>query len=402
MNALTFAARLTRIQAGTLFSGYVKRDPMARLKLREGRNSPYGIYEQLRAQGPLVRTARGNWVTTCYHMCSAILQDPRFGVRPSRSELDNRSLLGMNPPDHTRLRKLIQPSFTPRVIRGYELMIERTCDELLSKVQDERFDLVSAYSTPLPVAVISEILGIPDADSAEFAHHGVVLGSSLDGIRSVRHARQLQRSSRFMRELFELLIAKRVNDPHDDLISRLSQSNEITPQETMFLCRLLLIAGFETTVNLISNTVLALLAHPDEWRLVSENPPLADMAVKETLRWDGSIQRVGRVALEDVALEGQVIRKGEAIGLLLGAANRDPYVYANPGKFDVLRGEGPEHLTFSFGSIHNCIGRPLALLEAGIAVGVLAERMPLLEIAGKVRRRNATIVRGPRVLPVRG
>jgi len=166
------------------------------------------------------------------------------------------------------------------------------------------------------------------------------------------------------------------------------------------MCSLLLVAGFETTVNLISNAVLALLAHPGQWRALCADPDgLAGRAVEEVLRWDPPVQHTGRIALEPLELAGQPVRKGQLVVTLIGAANRDPEAYDHPDTFDIMREGGPGHLAFSSG-IHYCLGQPLARLEATIALRMLAERMPGLARAGTVKRRNATTIRGPVRLPV--
>jgi cytochrome P450 len=231
----------------------------------------------------------------------------------------------------------------------------------------------------------------------------MVLGSALDGIRSMRHARQLQASDTELEQLFQHLFTLRRREPRDDIVSRLvaAEGDQISPAEMLPMCKLLLVAGFETTVNLISNAVLALLGHPRQWQaLCADAARLAPRAVEEVLRWDPPVQRTGRVALEPLELAGRHVRKGQQVVTLIGAANRDPEVYDRPEVFDILREvPGPGHLAFSSG-IHYCLGQPLARLEATIALRMLAERMPGLALAGRVKRRNATTIRGPVRLPV--
>jgi cytochrome P450 len=406
--AISFASGLYRQRAGIAFAGYVRRDPSARLNLRPGRANPYAIYDRLRAAGPLVPTRLGNWSSTSYRVCSSVLRDRRFGVRPAEEdraeeELFDLSFLGMDPPDHTRLRRLAQPAFSPRAIAGYTGRIESKVGELLDRAGAAgEFDLISAYAAALPIAVITDMLGIPEAGSQEFARFGAVIGSALDGIRSLRHAAQLQESDTALSRLFEELFELRRREPQDDVVSRIvrAEGGQIEPAEMLPMCMLLLVAGFETTVNLIGNSVLALLRHPGQWEALCADPRgLAARAVEETLRWDPPVQATSRIALEPLELEGQPVRRGQMVLTLIGATGRDPEVFERPDTFDIHREAGADTLAFS-GGIHYCLGKPLALLEARIGLQVLAERMPGLAHAGKVRRRNATIIRGPISVPV--
>jgi cytochrome P450 len=406
--AIKFAAGLYRQRAGVMYAGYVRRDPVARLTLGPGRADPYAIYDRLRAAGPLVPTRLGNLSSTSYRVCNAVLRDRRFGSRPApedqtEEELFDLSFLGMNPPDHTRLRRLAQPAFSPRAIAGYTGRIESKVGELLGQAAAAgEFDLVSAFAAALPIAVITDMLGIPDADAAAFSRYGAVIGSALDGIRSLRHAAQLRESDAALTRLFEDLFELRRREPRDDVVSRIvtAEGDQIQPAELLPMCSLLLVAGFETTVNLIGNTVLALLGHPDQWAALCADPAgLAGRAVEETLRWDPPVHATTRVALEPLELDGRPIDKGQLVLTLIGATGRDPEVFERPATFDLHRAPGADTLAFSSG-IHYCLGKPLALLEATIAVQLLAERLPGLALAGPVRRRNATIIRGPISMPV--
>jgi P450-derived glycosyltransferase activator len=407
--ALSFATQLYRLRAGTIYAGYLRNDPMARLQLRPGRDDPYAIYERMRAAGPLVPTRLGNWATTSHQVCNAVLRDRRFGVRPLGGAQDvdaeeaTTSFLSMNPPDHTRLRRLALPAFSPKAVNTYHDRIERTVQGLLDRAAAAgQFDLVSAFAAPLPIAVITDLLGIPDADTEAFSRYGRVIGSALGGVRSLRHASELQANLVKLRALFTDLFELRRREPGADVISLLvaAEGDQIKPAEMMPMCVLLLVAGFETTVNLIGNAVLALLDHPEQWEALRADPPtLAPMVVEEALRYDPPVQRTVRVALEPVELAGESIRKGQLVSTLIGAANRDPEVYDRPAVFDIARRPGVDHLAFSSG-IHYCVGQPLASLEATVALRVLAERMPNLRRVGPVKRRNATIIRGPIHIPV--
>jgi cytochrome P450 len=406
--AITFAAGLYRERASTAWTGLVRRDPMALLQLGPGRADPYSIYNRLREGGTLTPTRMGNynWVTTSHRVCDSVLRDRRFGVHAEDEPTDEGlqfSFLGLNPPDHTRLRKLATPGFGPKAVAGYTDRIERTTGDLLDAAGAAgRFDVVSGFAAPLPIAVITELLGIPASDSVDFARYGMTIGSALDGIRSLHHAAQLQASSDEVVRLFEQLFELRRREPRDDIVSHLvaAEGDQVSPEEMLAMCVLLLVAGFETTVNLISNAVLALLDHPAQWQALCADPArLAHGAVEEVLRWDSPVQRTDRVALQPIELEGKTVQKGERVVTLIGAANRDPEVYDDPDTFDITRKGGPSHLSFSSG-IHYCIGQSLARLEATIALRMLAERMPGLARDGSVQRRNATTIRGPWRLPV--
>jgi P450-derived glycosyltransferase activator len=408
---VTFATGLYRRRFDFAFHGYLRRDPLSLLHLRAGRDDPYAIYERLRAQGTLVPNRLGHWVTTSHRLCNAVLRDRRFGVRSaeltvpdSPSDDFDMSFLDRDPPDHTRLRRLAQPSFSPRQMAGYRPRIERTVDDLLdAALAAGRFDLVSSLAAPLPIAVITDLMGVPDADAAQFAEVGTVIGGALDGIHSLAHAARLQAANDTLRGLFEGLFELRRREPADDMISRIvaAEGDQIQPREMLPMCNLLLVAGFETTVNLIGNAVNALLDHPEQWADLCADPAgLAGPAVEETLRYDPPVQRTARCALEPVELDGHPVAKGQFVVTLIGAANRDPAAFPEPGRFDIHRTQTADHLAFSSG-IHYCVGQPLARLEATIAVQKLAERMPGLRRNGPVRRRTSTLIRGPIHLPVR-
>ena len=418
---ISFAAQLYGERARTAYAGYVQQDPFSQLDTRVGMRDPYPIYRTIREAGPLRPTLRGNWITAHHRWSDTVLRDRRFGVRlddpaaPSEAQGVDLSFLDMNPPDHTRLRRLAQPSFSPKTMGAYRARVERTVTDLLDQAAVKasatatatatgRFDLVSSLAAPLPIAVITDLLGIPDANAAEFAEYGTVLGSALDGIKSLRHAARLNTANQKLVELFGNLIELRRREPQEDVISRLvaAEGDQVKPDEILPMCSLLLLAGFETTVNLIGNCVLALLNHREQWEAVCADPQgLAPKAVQETLRYDSPVQSTVRVALEPLELAGQPIRRGQQVFTLLAGAGRDPEVYDRPDVFDINRETTVEHLAFS-GGIHYCLGRPLALLEANTAIQVLAERIPDLHPAGPTRRMKTSTLRGLLSFPVQG
>jgi P450-derived glycosyltransferase activator len=407
---VSFATGLYRRRLGFAYRGYVHHEPISQLHLRAGRDDPYAIYERMRRQGTLVSTPLGHWASPSHRLCNTVLRDRRFGVRSveftaaaAASEFD-MSFLDLDPPDHTRLRRLAQPAFSPREMAGYRPRIERTVDDLLDRAAAAGdFDLVSAFAAPLPIAVITDLMGVPDSDVARFTRVGTTIGSALDGIRSLSHAARLQTANNELRALFESLFALRRVSPADDVISRIvaAEGDRIQPHEMLPMCNLLLVAGFETTVNLVGNAVRALLDHPAQWRDLCADPAgLAGAVVEEVLRWDPPVQRTARVALEPVTLDGRLVARGQFVITLIGAANRDPDAFGDPGTFDIHRTQTADHLAFSSG-IHYCIGQPLARLEATIALRKLAERMPGLSRNGPMKRRVSSVIRGPLHFPVR-
>jgi cytochrome P450 len=409
--AVRFAAQLYKQRASIAYYGYVKRDNLALLNLKPGRTDPYPYYEKIRARGPLVPSPTGNWVTSSYRVCQEVLRDRRFGAGDPdggttlpRPEDKPPSFLELNPPDHTRLRRLATPAFSPRAVASYGPRIEKRVTELLDQAlaTGGPVDFVSQFAAPLPIAVITDLLGIPDSDTERFTRIGMVIGSALDGIQGMRHAAALQAASDELDALFQDLFELRRKEPADDVVSHLvaAEGEQIQPEEMVPTCVLLLVAGFETTVNLIGNGAQALISHPDQWQILKEDPEgMAAKAVDEVLRYDSPVQLTGRYALEDVELEGKAVRRGKMVNTLLAGANHDPGVYPDPARFDITRQDPAPHMSFSSG-IHYCLGQPLAKLEGTIAFRLLAERVNRIELAGPVKPRVRTIIRGPLSLPV--
>ena len=414
------ASRTDQVRAAARFAGSLygdrvrvavhgaRGDAFSRLRGRPGRIDPYPVYQQIRAEGGWVTTRLGNLATVDHAACSTVLRNRRFGVQPEghvpgpADDVD-LSFLDRNPPDHTRLRRLASSAFSPRRVADYRRRIEKVVDGLLDDVVDGGdVDLVSAYAAPLPIAVITELLGIPDADTAAFTRYGSAIGGALGGIRSLSHARELMRADAELDALFASLFELRRVEPRDDLISDLVavEGDRIRSEELRPMCGLLLIAGFETTVNLIGNAVHTLLDHPDEWERLVAEPGRAGAVCQETLRFEPPVHRTARFSFDDAEVAGRSVARQQVVHVLLGGANRDPAVFARPDVFDPDRADVAEHLAFSSG-IHHCLGRPLAELEATIALSRLAERAPRLRRAGRMRLRSSTLIRGPQVLPVR-
>ncbi|GID32440.1 cytochrome P450 [Paractinoplanes brasiliensis] len=390
--------------------GYLHADPDARLHLAVWQNDPYALYEQLRKQGRLSRNRSGAWVTVDHEICRDVLRDRRFGARPDRLTVDESlsgffetSFLAMEPPDHTRLRGAIRSDFGTKAVGRYRELVERTVDDLVGRAQrDRRFDLMSGLAQPLPLAVMSAIFGIPDDRRAAFHRSAAVLGSAIDGVRTMTQAARLRTATLTLDRLLTDLIERRRREPGDDLVSRLvtDAAGDVGAEELLPLCTLLLVAGFETTTNLIGNAVHALMRHPDQWAAFAGAPgELAASVVEETLRYDPPVHRAGREALADVEIAGTSIRAGEFVVTLIGGANRDPAAFDDPDRFDVFRRPTTAHLAFG-GGIHYCVGHPLARLEATVAVRALAERLPRLRIDGRTARRSSGMIRGFTRLPL--
>lgn len=412
--ALLYSLAIRRKRIGVAFAGYRDGDAMALLQLRPGRDDPYVIYDRMRREGTLSPTRLGNWVSTSYRVCNTVLRDRRFGVGhgfgvdfpddPSALAL-RPSMVQLNPPDHTRLRQALQPAFRPGSIAAYEPFVEATVGRLLDRAEAAgRFDLVTTLAEPLPVAVITNMMGISEKDigAEKLARYGAAIVYLLDGVRSLRHMAQLKATDRALTALFTTLSLQRREASGDDLLSRMvaAEGNQIKPDELLPLCTILLTGGMETTINTVSSAVNALLDHPDQWDALCADPhTLAPRAVEETLRYDPPVQVTSRIALQPLELEGKHIRQHQAVVTLLGAANRDPEVFPDPNRFDIHREQTVEHLAFASG-IHYCLGQPLARLEATVALRCLAQRMPGLRRAGAFRRRNTTAIRGLTRLPV--
>jgi cytochrome P450 len=380
---------------------------------------PYPVLAGLREASPFAEADGALVVVGRHEDCSRILRDPRASSERGRSLLAAPrarrppSFLSLDPPDHTRLRRLVSKAFAPRVIAGLEPRIRELTDELLTAAgadgpdgSDGQFEVVSQLAYPLPVRIISELLGVPPGDHSRFAAWSASLARSLQpqfrGLDSAQADAANQASLEFADYFRELIAARRAR-PAGDLLSELIRAEDdgqhLSEPELIATCVLLLVAGHETTVSLISNAILALLRHPDQLAAVRADPELAAGAVEETLRYDAPVQFTGRVARGGMRV-GQVdAPDGAVLLLLLAATGRDPEVFADPDRFDIRRAAGHQ-LAFAAGP-HFCLGAPLARLEGTIAVQAFASRVtgPELDPAGLAYKPNLNL-RGPARLAV--
>jgi cytochrome P450 len=378
---------------------------------------PYPTYHRLRAEDPVHRHPLGFWVLTRHDDVAAVLRDARFVKEPIAAVVAARmgiatpavplSMLERDPPDHTRLRGLVSKAFTPRVVEALRPHIQRIVDTLLDRVEGAHaMDLIDDFAYPLPVIVICELLGVPVEDRDRFKGWGLDIARGLDAILLPPDSEVAQRSAASRRALidyFRELIAARRKAPRPDLLSGLIAAEEVgdrlTEPELLATCILLLVAGHETTVNLIGNGTLALLRHPAELRRLRENPGLIGSAVEELLRYDGPVQRTSRVPSEAVTIGGRTIDKGELVLPFIGAADRDPAQFPDPDVLDIGRADN-RHIAFGWG-IHFCLGAPLARLEGQIAINALLQRLPKLALAtDRPQYRQSLTLRGLQALPV--
>jgi pimeloyl-[acyl-carrier protein] synthase len=374
---------------------------------------PYPVYAQLRSIGRIFwQDELRHWVVSRHSEAYAILRDSRFSANRSRWEgyqaapgqrERSRMMTDVDPPDHTRLRNLVQQAFTPRVVEDMRSGVSDFADDLLAGMAGRgEVDLIKALAYPLPVLVIAALLGVPSEDRERFQRWSAEMADSVDptthGPGSEAGGEARNRLRRYLGGIAE----QRRRQPKDDMISRLAaaqeQGDRLSKNELLDMCVLLLAAGHETTVNLIGNGLNALLDHPDELERLRARPELLESAVEEFLRYDSPVQMNSRVPTEDVELAGCTLRKGQMILILVGSANRDPEEFADPDRLDVGRGTN-RHLAFGRG-IHFCLAAPLARMEAQVAIGRLLQRFPNLRRAGDPIRRPNPVFRGLATLPV--
>jgi cytochrome P450 len=388
----------------------------------EGRRNPHPIYRRLRAEQPVTKIIDPRdtpfWLVTRYNDCLESLRDPRLSKDITKLTPEERSkmkliddlaqlgkhMLNADPPDHTRLRSLVAKVFTAKRIEEMRPRILAIAERLVDAVEKRgEMDVVSEFSYPLPVTVIAELLGVPVDDQDKFREWTTVIftpatnEAEIDALRAT--------SFQFLQYFMEL-IEKRRAAPQNDLVSALVAVEEggdrLGPQELVGMLFLLLVAGHETTVNLITNGTIALLTHPEEREKLEKNPSLRESAIEEMLRYCGPVETSTlRVALEDVELGGVTIKRGDVVTVALLSADRDEEKFPDPDRFDISRTPN-KHIAFGFG-IHFCLGAPLARLEADIAFEVLLRRLPKLRLAVRpeeIEYHKTLLLHAARRLPV--
>jgi cytochrome P450 len=392
------------------------RDPVTR-------RDPHPLYHRLRSEQPIAHVEEfDEYILTRWADCEAVLRDPKWSSSPEHRPIDReggpsisddmdqvgmKTLLFLDPPDHTRLRRLVSKAFTPRRIEQLREHVAEILDELLADVKPgEPFDVISTFAYPLPLIVICELMGVPLEDRHQFEGWSADATRLLDGDIDEETFNKGIVAAMYFLNYFNSLFEQRRADPKDDLVSGLLAVEEagdvLTEEELRSIVLLVFLAGHETTVNLIGNGLFALMQHRDQWdRLCADPDGLKERAVEELLRFDGPVHVTGRAAVEDVQLAGETFAKQSQVVVLLAAANRDPERFPEPDRLDIGR-EDNQHLTFSHG-IHYCLGAALARLEGQVVFSTLAKRYPDMQLAAPaddIEYRDHFVLRGLKALPV--
>jgi cytochrome P450 len=395
---------------------------LLRLLDPQNRPDPYPVYREFLDRGPLRVPLANLHVFASFADCDEALRHPSSCSDRLKSTVAQRAIaagedprpfgtpgfLFLDPPDHTRLRKLVSKAFSPKVVKGLETDITDLVDGLLNKIDDkDGFEAVDDLAYPLPVAVICRLLGVPLEDEAQFSWASELSAQGLDPFVTVagelpaNYEKRLE-AGRWLRAYLRDLVQKRRSKPGDDLISGLvaveESGDQLTEDEIVATCNLLLIAGHETTVNLIANAMLAMLRHPEHWAALAAEPERASAIVEETLRWDPPVQLMGRVAGDDMRIGGTDVPKGDTLMLLLAAAQRDPAAVEHPDEFDPDR-TAIRHLAFGKGP-HFCLGAPLARMEAAVALTAVTRRFPNARLVADPHYKINVTLRGMDSLPV--
>jgi cytochrome P450 len=410
-SAADFSAKRGDLQARLMADPAVRADPIP-------------FYEELRARGPLVRSRVG-YLTVDHAIAHELLRSEDFRVisvgaslpaplrwleRRTRADLLHPllapSLLAVEPPDHTRYRKTVSSVFTSRAVAALADGVEGTADALLERLADsvEPVDIVDKYCAQLPVAIISEMLGVPEADRPRILEFGELAAPSLDFGLTWSQYQLVQRGLVGFNDWLGAHLRALRDNPGEDLMSQLIRASEggvsLDETELRAIAGLVLAAGFETTVNLLGNGIRLLLNSPDQLALLRDDPTLWPGAVEEILRLESPVQLTGRVARTDTTVAGTTVKRGDFMVIYLAAANRDPAVFDDPNRFDVRRPNAGRHLSFS-GGRHFCLGAALARTEGEVGLRRFFTHFPDVALAGPGRRRDTRVLRGWAHLPVR-
>jgi len=380
------------------------------------RANPYPAYARIRERGPLQLPDMTLNVFSSFQDCDDVLRHPSSASDRLKSTAAQREIaegaearpigppgfLFLDPPDHTRLRKLVSKAFAPKVVKALEADITAMVDSLLDQVAVAgRFEVINDLAHPLPVAVICRLLGVPIEDEPQFSHASALLAAALDPVSSFTGQApdsfdEMFQAGLWLREYLRDLMARRRSEPGDDLMSALihveESGDQLTEEEIIATCNLLLVAGHETTVNLIANAIIAMLRQPTQWTALAADPQRVSAVVEETLRFDPPVQLMGRIAADDMIIGGTDVPKGDVMMLLLAAAHHDPAAVDRPDEFDPDR-ENIRHLGFGKGP-HFCLGAPLARLEAAVALSKVTARFPQAEMAGEPQYKPNLTLRG--------
>ncbi|MBV8180395.1 MAG: cytochrome P450 [Mycobacterium sp.] len=386
------------------------------------RADPYPVYKQFRDRGPMRLPNSNLIVFSSYRECDEVLRHPASSTDRLKSTIAQRlfaqngivrppgppMFLFLDPPDHTRLRKLVSKAFVPKVVNELQPAIAEQVDGLLDRIAERgRFDVISDLAYPLPVTVICRLLGVPLEDEPKFSNASALLAQALDPFFAITGEpaagmEERWRAGQWLREYLHDLIGQRRAHPGDDLMSRLvaveESGDQLTEGEIVSTCNLLLIAGHETTVNLIANAILAMLRHPTQWAALGADADRASAVIEETLRYDPPVQLVARIATDDMSIGDTRIAKGDSMLLLLAAAQHDPAEFERPEAFDPDR-NAFRHLAFGKG-LHYCLGAPLARLEAAVALSAVTARFPEARLDGEPTYKPNVTLRGMSSLAV--
>ncbi len=416
------------IRAGVLAGLRMRGDLTGQIFTGSVRDDPYPMYRRLREMGPVVDTSMGP-VTARHAVCDGILRHPSSLTGTARREqiagggqrfqqwlfstprrdgviepIGPESMIGMDSPEHTRMRRLVSKAFTRRAVERLRPRLTEIADRLVHDARREPyFDLMTEVAGVFPVLAICELLAIPEPDHRRFRRWGSAVAADLDALTPASKQREATHALRSLDAYFVQLVEERRRAPGDDLVSELvaveEEGDRLSSRELLATCVLLLFAGFETTVNLIGNGAVALMRHRDQLARLRDDRGLVPDAVEELLRYDAPIQVTSRVPGEDIEIDGVELAAGQPVSLLIGGANRDPAVFDDPETLDISRDGARGHLAFAAGP-HHCLGASLARMEGEIVLAALLDQLGDLRPAGEPRRRPTFVLRGWQSVPM--